>query len=62
VATDPKGQAALDLWLAQKDDLLAGRKPRAKRPEEIAIKDLVNAFLTHKQDLLNAGELTEWHR
>jgi len=27
VANDPKGQAALDLWLAQKDDLLAGYTP-----------------------------------
>ena len=28
VADDPDGQKALELWLAQKDDLLAGRKPR----------------------------------
>ena len=60
VATDPKGEAALDLWLAQKDDLLAGRKPRAKRPEEATVKDLVNGFLTHKKNLLIAGELTDW--
>jgi integrase len=60
VVSDPKGQAALGLWLAQKDDLLAGRKPRARRPEETAVKDLANAFLTHKKDLLSAGEITEW--
>jgi integrase len=60
VADDPEGKAALDLWLAEKDDLLAGRKPRAKRPGDVAIKDLVNAFLTHKQDLLNANELSQW--
>ena len=60
MATDPKGQAALDLWLTQKNDLLAGRKPHAKRPEEAAVKDLVNGFLTHKKNLLTAGELTEW--
>ncbi len=29
-ADDPDGVAARDLWLDQKDDLLAGRKPRAK--------------------------------
>jgi len=60
VVSDPKGQAALDLWLAQKDDLLAGRIPRAKRPEEATVKDLANSFLTHKQNLLTAGELSEW--
>lgn len=27
---DPKGEAALLKWLDEKDDLLAGRKPRAK--------------------------------
>ena len=59
VTNDPKGQAALDLWLAQKDDLLAGRKPRAKRPEEATIRDLANAFLMHKKNLLVAGELSE---
>ena len=60
VASDPQGQAALDLWIAQKDDLLAGRKPRAKRPDEITVRTLANAFLTHKQDLVNAGELSQW--
>ena len=27
VADDPKGVAVLELWLEQKDDLLAGREP-----------------------------------
>ena len=29
-STDPKGKAALDKWLEQRDDLLAGRTPRPK--------------------------------
>src|SRR3990172_3062182 len=28
VADDPKGEAALELWLSQRDEILAGRKPR----------------------------------
>jgi len=31
VADDPKGAAALKLWLEQKDDLLAGFTPRGKK-------------------------------
>ncbi len=60
VASDAKGEAALELWLARKDDLLAGRRPRAHRPGDVAIRDICNAFLTHKQDLVKAGELSQW--
>lgn len=60
VGTDPKGQAALDKWLEQKDDLLAGREPRAKSAGGATVRDLVNAFLTHKKDLVTAGELSQW--
>jgi len=56
VADDPKGQAALEKWLEQKDDLLAGRVPRPK-VEGVTIRDLCNRFLAAKEDLLNAGEL-----
>jgi integrase len=52
---DPDG--ALAKYLEQKDDLHAGR---LLRPEaaSVTVKDLVNAFLTHKQALVDAGELS----
>jgi integrase len=56
VTTDPKGQAALAKWLDQKDDLLAGRVPRPK-VEGVTIRNLCNAFLSRKKDLLDSGEL-----
>jgi integrase len=60
VADDPHGEKALDLWLAQKDALLAGRVPRSTADAGVTIRDLCNAFMTHKQSLLTAGEITEW--
>ena len=56
VSDDPKGQAALDKWLDQKDDLLAGRVPRVK-VEGLTVRDLCNRFLSAKKDLLNASEI-----
>lgn len=49
--------AALARYLEQKDDLHAGRSPR---PDVAAstVKDVCNAFLNHKQDKVNAGELS----
>ena len=66
VADDPQGQAALDLWLEQRDDLLAGRTPRVKC-DGLTVRDLVNRFLTAKQSLVDTGELTprtfwDYHR
>ena len=58
VADDPKGEAALRLWLDQKDDLLAGRTPRTTS-DEITIRDLCNRFLTAKAQQRDAGELTQ---
>src|SRR5436305_14491614 len=52
---DPDG--ALATYLAQKDALHAGRKPRAET-DGVTVKDVVNAFLDHKEALVDAGELS----
>lgn len=55
---DPRAaQAALEKWLDQKDDLLAGRTPRVKT-EGFTVKDLCNRFLTTKRHLVDTGEIT----
>lgn len=51
---DPDG--ALQKYLDQKDDLHAGRTPRAITGE-LTIRDLVNHFLTSKKLLKDSGEL-----
>ena len=56
VSTDPQGTAALEKWLDEKDDLLAGREPRAKR-EGLTIKCLLNHFLAAKQARVDSGEI-----
>jgi integrase len=53
--SDPEG--ALKKYLEEKDDLRAGRTPRARQSEGLRIKDLANRFLTSKQHQLDAGEL-----
>ena len=57
IADDPEGKAALDLWLDQKDDLLAGRTPRVHR-EGLTLRDLANHFMTAKKQLLETREIT----
>jgi len=54
---DPKGVAALEMWLEQKDDLLAGRTP-ATAGDDLAVRDLLNQFLTSKREQVESGELT----
>ena len=54
---DDGRQAALDLWLLQKDELLAGRTPRAKG-DGLTVGDLCNEFLTAKTRRRDAGEIT----
>jgi integrase len=50
-------QTALNKWLDEKDDLLAGRVPRRAKPDELTVKELVNRFLTSKQQLVDTGEM-----
>jgi integrase len=52
--TDPDG--ALAKYLEQKDALHAGKTPRPD-PEGVTVKDVCNAFLNHKRDKVDAGEL-----
>jgi integrase len=52
---DPDG--ALAKYLEQKDALHAGKKPR-EASEGVTVKVLANAYLNHKQALLDAGELS----
>lgn len=57
VADDPKGEAALQQWLDQKDDLLAGRTPRTT-PDGLTVAGLCNHFLTAKEQQRGAGDIT----
>jgi integrase len=57
VADDPAGKKALDLWLDQRDDLLAGRKPRATA-DGATVRELANAFLNAKNALVDTHEMT----
>src|SRR6478672_11858493 len=47
--------AANDRWLAHKDALLAGRKPREVDPNAATVRLLVNKFLTAKQAKVTEG-------
>jgi integrase len=49
--------AALNKYLAEKDALHAGRKPR-EVSAGVTVKDLCNRFLSAKQALVTSGELT----
>ena len=53
---DPDG--ALQNYLDQRDDLHAGRTPRA-RGNGLTIRELCNRFLTSKRHLLDNGEITD---
>ena len=53
--SDPN--AALDEWVRQKDDLLAGRTPRPKTGQ-LTVKELADRFLTSKKLKIDSGELS----
>ena len=50
--------AALDKWLEQKDDLLAGREPSVST-EGTTVADICNEFLFHRDEKVKQGELTQ---
>ena len=50
--------AAEDLYNRQRDDLYAGRTPR-ELDGELTVRELVNRFLTAKQQFLDAAEITD---
>ncbi|HEY0982230.1 tyrosine-type recombinase/integrase, partial [Schlesneria sp.] len=55
---DPQG--ALEEWLRVKDDLLAGRKPRAKGdPGGPTVELVTNAYLTRKEQLYLSGDISK---
>ena len=56
ISDDLKGVAALELWLEQRDDLLAGREPRVKT-EGLTVADLCNQFLAHKEQQRDDGKI-----
>ncbi len=58
VADDPDGKAAIEKWLNEKDDRLAGRVPRARR-EGLTVKELVNQFLAAKEARVESKEITK---
>lgn len=57
VSDDPKGAKALQQWLDEKDDLLAGREPRAKS-DGLLVGDLCNEFLADKEQERDNKELS----
>jgi integrase len=54
---DPKGVRALERWLEEKDDLLAGRTPRVKA-DSLTLHTLCNRFLAAKEVQQSMGRLT----
>jgi integrase len=53
--------AALERWIREKDDLLAGRTPKAFDPEGLTLLDLCTRFLSSKESERDTGEITPEH-
>jgi len=60
VSTDTQGTAALELWLEQRDDLLAGRTPRVAG-DGLTVRELCNRFLTVKENAVETREISRRH-
>ena len=58
VADDPRGEKALELWNASKDEIFAGRKPRLPGNYP-TVKLLVDRFLAFKESRVESGELAQ---
>ena len=59
VDTDPEGVKALEKYLNERDDLLAGRKPKQPGQSGPTVHDLVESFLDAKLALVQCGELAQ---
>ena len=59
VDTDPDGVKALDKYLRDKDELLAGRKPKRPGQDGPTVLDLTESFLDTKWALVQSHELAE---
>lgn len=57
--SDP--MAALDRWLSEKDQLLAGHIPDRSNGEVLTVKLAIDAFLEAKEQRADAGEITRRH-
>lgn len=57
IADDPTGQKALKKWLSQRDELLAGHKPRPDN-SGVTLKRLCDEFLHQRKQLVDSGELS----
>ena len=57
VSDDPQGVKALAEWKEVKDDLLAGREPRARKGR-LTIADLCNEYLTSRESDRDRGEIS----
>ena len=54
----PDPQAALDRYLAEKDELFARREPE-RQPERLSVEELIGMFFDAKQALVDRGEIGE---
>ena len=48
----------MEVWLEQKDALLAGRTPRKKGDDEKTLEDVCDSFLAAKERLKDSGEIS----